>query len=137
MLSSRASTWNLSALDSSDVTHIESASSHATLHDADAHHARLRTARTFMFRRGCNTMTMQNNHAYTSRCVRVILAQGHAHLLCIVPSLKDDPRRKSNNTMTVLRIKPSTWPNLRSTQAICAGSNNATQDEDDPHPYEA
>ncbi len=29
---------------------------------------------------------------YTSRFVRVILAQGHADLFCIVPILSDDPK---------------------------------------------
>ena len=32
---------------------------------------------------------------YTSRLVRVILARGHANLLCNVPNLTVDPRRES------------------------------------------
>ncbi len=36
---------------------------------------------------------------YTSRFVRVILAQGHADLFCIVPILMDDPRRESSDAM--------------------------------------
>ena len=32
---------------------------------------------------------------YTSRIVRVILAQGPCYLLCIVPMLTDDPQRES------------------------------------------
>ena len=33
------------------------------------------------------------------RFVRVILAQGHANLPCIVPILTDDPRRESNELL--------------------------------------
>ena len=33
--------------------------------------------------------------AYTSRFVRIILAQGPRNLLCIVPISTDDPRRES------------------------------------------
>ncbi len=42
---------------------------------------------------GCQTLV------YTSRFVRVILAQGHADLFCIVPILTDDPRRESSDAM--------------------------------------
>ena len=36
--------------------------------------------------------------------MRVILAQGHAHLPCIVPILTDDPRRESNDRFCRCRL---------------------------------
>ena len=42
---------------------------------------------------------------YTSRFARVILAQGHANLLCAVPILTDDPRRESETLVLPPRCR--------------------------------
>ena len=49
-----------------------------------------------MYTTSCGYCVCYVHVVYTSRVVRVVLAQGPCHIICIVPNLTDDPRRESD-----------------------------------------